>query len=93
MILSLTGFMGCGKSSVGKVLSRRLGCPLIDLDAYICSREGCTVPELFASRGEAGFRAVELDALREILAQPADPLVLALGGIHTVRYSHKADVV
>ena len=56
--------MGCGKSSVGKELSRLLCCPFIDLDSVIEERAGRSIPEIFASDGEAAFRRMELEALR-----------------------------
>ena len=63
MIISLTGFMGCGKSSVGRELSRLLCCPFMDLDDIIEERAGRTIPEIFASEGEAEFRRMEAEAL------------------------------
>ena len=63
MIISLTGFMGCGKSSVGKKLSELLCCPFMDLDDIIEERAGRRIPEIFASEGEAGFRRMEAEAL------------------------------
>ena len=68
MIISLTGFMGCGKSSVGRELSQLLCCPFMDLDQVIEEREGRSIPEIFASEGEEAFRAMELDALRNIVS-------------------------
>ncbi len=61
--------MGCGKSSVGKVLSARLGCPFTDLDAAIVERIGCTIPEFFARHGEAAFRTLESDVLSATLSR------------------------
>lgn len=69
MIISLTGFMGCGKSSVGKSLSALLGCPFTDLDAAIVERIGCTIPEYFARYGEAAFRTLESDVLSATLSR------------------------
>ena len=60
--------MGCGKSSVGRELSQLLCCPFMDLDQVIEERAGRTIPEIFASEGEAAFRAMELDALRNIVS-------------------------
>ena len=60
--------MGCGKSSVGKVLSARLGCPVTDLDAAIVERIGCTIPAFFARHGEADFRTLESVVLSDVLA-------------------------
>ena len=61
--------MGCGKSSVGKVLSARLGCPFTDLDAAIVERIGCTIPEFFARHGETAFRTLESDVLSATLSR------------------------
>ncbi len=76
--------MGCGKSSVGKRLSELLCCRFMDLDEVIESREGRTIPEIFAADGEAAFRAMELEALRMIMNEysfsTTGDLVLALGG-------------
>jgi shikimate kinase len=81
MIISLTGFMGCGKSSVGRELSRLLCCPFMDLDSVIEEREGRKIPEIFATEGEAAFRRMEAEALRKcIYGQASDKLVAALGG-------------
>lgn len=61
--------MGCGKSSVGRELSRLLSLPFVDLDDYIEKREGRSIRDIFGSEGEASFRKMELEALREILFQ------------------------
>lgn len=61
--------MGCGKSSVGRELSRLLSLPFVDLDEHIESREGRSIRDIFESEGEASFRKMELEALREILFQ------------------------
>ena len=70
MIISLTGFMGCGKSSVGRELSQLLCCPFMDLDQVIEERAGRSIPEIFASDGEEAFRAMELETLKEIVGLP-----------------------
>ena len=83
MTISLTGFMGCGKSSTGRELAARLGARFLDLDAEIVARAGRTIPEIFREGGESAFRAVELETLRAVLdgADAAgEDLVLALGG-------------
>ena len=61
--------MGCGKSSVGRRLSELLCCPFMDLDQVIEEREGRTIPEIFSQDGEATFRQMELDALKQIIAE------------------------
>lgn len=85
MIVTLTGFMGSGKSCVGRKLSARLSAAFIDLDDYITKKAGCSIPEIFAKEGEEGFRSRESGALVEVLDN-ADALgektslVLSLGG-------------
>jgi shikimate kinase len=75
--VALVGFMGVGKTSVGRELARLLDRPFADTDTMVQQRAGATIPELFA-RGEATFRALEREALLEALERPE--LVLALGG-------------
>ncbi len=77
----LVGFMGAGKSSVGRALARRLGWPFEDLDQRIEARAGCPIEEIFRRSGEAAFRRTEHAALRELLAElGSSPRVVALGG-------------
>lgn len=75
----LVGMMGSGKSSVGRRLAQRLGLPFADADTEIESAAGMTIPEIFAQRGEAEFRAGERRVIARILTTQA-PLVLATGG-------------
>jgi shikimate kinase len=75
--VALIGFMGVGKTSVGRELARLLDRPFADTDTMVQQRAGASIPELFA-RGEAGFRALERAALLEALDPPGR--VLALGG-------------
>jgi shikimate kinase len=74
----LTGFMGAGKSTVGRLLAERLGWKFLDLDHHLESRAGLSVPEIFAHHGEPHFRRLESSALASALGQPNT--VLALGG-------------
>ena len=80
--ISLIGFMGCGKSSVGKELAALLPeCRLIDLDTYIEKKQGISIPEIFNEYGEAAFRRMELEALEEIFSDTERPRsVISLGG-------------
>ena len=85
MIITLTGFMGCGKSSVGRCLSELLCCPFMDLDSVIEESQGRSIPEIFAADGEAAFRRMEVEALSQIieaqqLTANYDKVVVALGG-------------
>lgn len=76
--LFLTGFMGAGKSTVGRLVAEGLGRPFLDLDRVIEQREGMTVSEIFAARGEAGFRDAEHAALEQLTGE--EPAVVATGG-------------
>ena len=69
MIISLIGFMGCGKSSVGRRLSQLLCCPFIDLDEAVEQAAGKSVSEIFEEDGEAAFRSLELESLKGILCE------------------------
>jgi shikimate kinase len=74
----LTGFMGAGKSTVGALLAQRLGWEFLDADAAVEARAGKTVAAIFAQEGEAAFRALEAEAIRDHAQR--ERLVLALGG-------------
>ena len=76
--LVLTGFMGAGKSTIGRLLAGRLSWNFLDLDAHLEARTGATVPQLFERHGEAHFRRLESSALASALGH--DRTVLALGG-------------
>ena len=67
MIISLTGFMGCGKSSVGRKLSELLCCRFMDLDDCIVEEAGCSIPAIFAQKGEPAFRKLEKEVLSHII--------------------------
>ena len=77
--------MGCGKSSVGRRLSELLCCSFMDLDDVIVERAGRSIPEIFATDGEAVFRQMEHDALQDIIASagrhsiPEAPSHLSMG--------------
>lgn len=78
MRIYLTGFMGCGKTTVGRRLAQRLGVPFVDLDLEVERRAGMTVREMFEQQGEPAFRSLEAEALRGTLALP--DVVVATGG-------------
>lgn len=71
--------MGAGKTTVGRMLAERLGCPLLDSDQMVVASTGRTVPEIFAADGEAAFRAEESRALAEA-ATSAGPVVVSVAG-------------
>jgi len=76
----LVGFMGAGKSSVGRILARHLGRCFVETDDMITSKEGLSIPEIFATRGEAHFRAAEEEALG-LLAWKSDVVIATGGGL------------
>jgi shikimate kinase/3-dehydroquinate synthase len=76
--LVLTGFMGTGKTRLGRELARRLDRPLVDMDALIEARAGKSILRIFAEDGEPAFRRMEADLCRELSAESG--LVIATGG-------------
>jgi shikimate kinase len=76
--VALIGFMGCGKSTVGQALARRLDFEFVDTDRLIEAQAGRTIPEIFAQEGEAAFRARERALVESLAAR--ERLVIATGG-------------
>lgn len=74
----IVGYMGAGKTTVGKALAKETGLQFYDLDWYIEGRMRKTVPQIFAERGEDGFRLVERNLLHE--AAEFEDVVLSCGG-------------
>lgn len=74
----LCGFMGCGKTSVGKRVAVLTGRRFCDLDQYIEQQAGMTISEIFSRYGEEGFRQREAQAVREVAGKPG--MVVASGG-------------
>ncbi len=71
--LFLVGFMGCGKTTLGRALATALDVPFADLDDEICHRVGAdSVNDIFTRQGEAAFRALETETLRDIVQSSAD---------------------
>jgi len=77
--ITLLGFMGCGKTSVGRELSNLLKLPFLDLDSLIVERTGMEIPRIFERFGEEGFRKVEREVLEEVLRRSGG-FVLSVGG-------------
>lgn len=81
--IALTGFMGCGKSTVARLLAKQIGWIHADLDKRIVERAGLSVSDIFARHGEASFRDMEHDELRRILGEALEfskPTIVSLGG-------------
>jgi shikimate kinase len=82
-LLCLIGFMGCGKSTVARLLARQVGWWHVDLDHRIIENAGLTIPEIFAQLGEPAFREMEHEQLRRTLGEAVElgaPTVVSLGG-------------
>lgn len=82
--LVFVGLMGSGKSTVSRRVAQRLGWPVVDLDELVEAEAGCSIAELFASRGEVAFRDLESQVLETVLHDPR-PSVVATGGGVVVR--------
>jgi shikimate kinase len=87
--LLLVGLMGSGKSTAARRLGAAMQRRVVDLDTEVETAAGCSIPELFATEGEDGFRRRETEALTSALHEP-DPLVIATGGGVVVRAENRA---
>ncbi len=82
-LLGLVGFMGCGKTTAGRLLAQQIGWRFVDLDTRIEERAGLTIPAIFEKLGEAAFREMEHETLERALGEAAErgqATVVALGG-------------
>lgn len=83
----LVGMPGCGKSTVGKALAKRLSRPFFDADREIVKRAGKSIPEIFQTEGEAGFRKIETEVLFDLCRQ-SGAVIATGGGAVTVPQNH-----
>jgi len=82
-LVCLTGFMGCGKSTVARLLARQVGWLHVDLDQRIIEHTGQSIPNIFAKLGEPEFRRIEHEQLARILGESAElkkARIVSLGG-------------
>ena len=86
-LISLVGLPGGGKSTVGRNLARRLGCPFFDSDTLIEKEIGCSIRSFFESEGEAAFRDVEQRRIADLTQHPQG--VLATGGGAVLREENR----
>ena len=90
--LVLIGLSGCGKSTFGKRLARRLHMPLLDTDAMIEKKTGRSIPDIFSTEGEAGFRDLESACAREAAAMQG--VVISTGGGMILRnYANSTEIL
>lgn len=89
-MIFLCGFMGAGKTKVGRLLAQNLDCPFIDLDHEIQRRTGQSISEIFAERGEAGFRGLERETLLATAAVQNEGVMALGGGAFTVPETREA---
>ncbi|BDS05582.1 shikimate kinase [Oceaniferula spumae] len=76
----LVGFMGCGKSTLGRVLNQKLSYPMTDTDQVIEEQTGRSVAEIFESDGEEGFRELETRLLKSMLSSECNHHIISTGG-------------
>jgi len=88
--ITLVGFMGTGKSSVGRLLARRAGMKFVDTDEIIEKETGTTISEIFAKQGEQRFREIERDVVRRVSRM--DGLVISAGGGVVLRAENISDL-
>ncbi|MBR1758183.1 MAG: shikimate kinase [Lachnospiraceae bacterium] len=86
--LYLIGFMGAGKSTVAALLSEMTGLPSVEMDEMIVEREGCSIADTFAQKGEPYFREVETAVLKELAER--DGLIISCGGGTVLREENRA---
>jgi len=80
-IVALVGLRGAGKSTLGPLVARTLGCPFVDMDQRIVEASGLTLDQLFELHGEPYYRRLEHEILRGILAREGPAVVAAAGGV------------
>ena len=78
MKIILMGYMGSGKSTLGKALANAKNIPFIDLDDYIAERENSSIPHIFKTKGEIYFRKKEAEYLQELLQNPNDLVITSV---------------
>ena len=91
MKIVLLGYMGCGKSTIGKILSKKMNLPFVDLDDYIVEKENLSIKSIFNDKGEIFFRKIENLYLKEFLTNN-DNFILSLGG-GTPCYANNMEVL
>lgn len=91
MKIVLIGYMASGKSTIGKILAKKLNLSFIDLDDYISEAEQMSIPEIFSRKGEIYFRKIETKYLLEVLEKEGK-FILSLGG-GTPCYGNNMEII
>lgn len=86
----LIGYMGCGKTTMGKCLAKLLGYTFTDTDELIEQQQNRTISGIFATDGEQGFRDMETELLKQLLDKKSDRLVISTGGGMPMRGENRA---
>jgi shikimate kinase len=87
--IALVGMMGCGKTTIGRILAAQVDRAVIDLDAVLVEEHGMAISEMFTNKGEQWFRDAEAELLARCLAAP-DAAVVSVGGGAVLRDSSRA---
>lgn len=85
----LTGYMGCGKTTVGKHVAKRLGYTFVDTDEMIVEQQHRSINEIFADDGETAFRVMETELLKQMIDAKRDHMVVATGGGMPIREENR----
>lgn len=85
----LTGYMGCGKTTVGKHVAKRLGYTFVDTDEMIVEQQHRSINEIFADDGEMAFRVMETELLKQMIDAKRDHMVIATGGGMPIREENR----
>jgi shikimate kinase len=93
MHIFLTGFMGVGKTSIGKELGTLTQLPFIDLDSHIEEITGKSISQLFKDEGEYRFRTIERDVLVELISKTKSKSIIALGGGTMTSSTNALDII
>lgn len=89
-VYTLIGFMGAGKTTLGKVAARQMGCTFLDLDILIESSEGMSIASIFELKGETYFRQLESKTLQETVLQASPGTIISTGGGASCFYDNMA---
>lgn len=85
----LIGFMACGKSSVGRRLSQAIDLEFLDTDSLIEQKAGTSISDIFSTQGEAAFRTMETECLKELINREGGAFVLSVGGGLPIREENR----